>query len=193
MTTLEEQLRSLHAAPPRELEEATLVATGAADQVVLTDSPIGAVWVAWSRRGVTGVTPRFAAGDIEAFMGHHRRRSYAAKRLPSDLADIVTEGLETGDTSGVPVDLSGVAAFQRSVLLSCSSIPLGSVRPYGWIATDIGNPGSVRAVGTALGRNPIPLIIPCHRVVRSDGSIGEYAFGPDMKRQLLVREGAILA
>jgi len=51
----------------------------------------------------------------------------------------------------------------------------------------------VRAVGTALGRNPIPLVVPCHRVVRSDGATGNYAFGPEMKRELLVREGAILA
>jgi O-6-methylguanine DNA methyltransferase len=90
------------------------------------------------------------------------------------------------------VDLSGVGVFQKQVLAACASIPKGEVRPYGWIASEIGNPGSVRAVGTALGRNPIPLVIPCHRVVRSDGAVGNYAFGAERKHDLLVREGALL-
>ena len=56
-------------------------------------------------------------------------------------------------------------------------IPRGEVRPYGWIAAEIGRPKAVRAVGTALGHNPVPLIVPCHRVVRSDGMIGQYSLG----------------
>jgi O-6-methylguanine DNA methyltransferase len=106
---------------------------------------------------------------------------------------VISTGLQSGDTTDIPVDLSGVTSFQRSVLSTCATIPVGSVRPYGWIASEIGSPGAVRAVGTALGRNPVPLIIPCHRVVRSDGAVGNYAFGPDMKHDLLIREGAILA
>ena len=79
------------------------------------------------------------------------------------------------------------------LLEACRRIESGSVRSYGWIADELENPGAVRAVGTALGHNPIPLLIPCHRVVRSDGSIGSYAFGSDMKHDLLLSEGAILA
>jgi O-6-methylguanine DNA methyltransferase len=186
-------LNELDRRPPGDLEERTLVAAGAADRVARADSPVGAVWIAWSPRGVTALTPVFAAATVEEFLAHHRRRSYPADRLPADLATTLQEGLESGDTSGVPVDLSGIATFQRSVLTACAAIPVGSVRPYGWIAEEIGNPGSVRAVGTALGRNPIPLVVPCHRVVRSDGSIGHYAFGSKLKHDLLVREGAILA
>ena len=70
-------------------------------------------------------------------------------------------------------------------------IPRGEVRPYGWIAAEIGRPKAVRAVGTALGHNPVPLIVPCHRVVRSDGYIGQYSLGgPANKRAILAAEGA---
>jgi O-6-methylguanine DNA methyltransferase len=74
-------------------------------------------------------------------------------------------------------------------LIKAREIPAGQVRPYGWIASEIGRPKAVRAVGTALGRNPVPLLIPCHRVVRTDGRVGDYAFGPPAKRALLAAEG----
>ncbi len=77
------------------------------------------------------------------------------------------------------------------MLLKALQIPRGEVRPYGWIASEIGHPAAVRAVGTALGHNPVPLLIPCHRVVRSDGHIGQYSLGgPQNKRTLLEWEGA---
>lgn len=193
MNELEAMLRDLDRAPQPSLERRTLIQSGAADQVARVDSPIGDVWVAWSTRGITAVTPRFAAESIEAFLSAHRRNAYTAQALPSDLEGVVEHGLYEGATIGLPVDFSGIAPFQASVLEACSTIPPGAVRSYGWIADEIHNPGSVRAVGTALGRNPIPLLVPCHRVVRSDGSVGQYAFGPEIKHQLLVREGAILA
>ena len=83
---------------------------------------------------------------------------------------------------------NGSAVPKRDVLGATSTIPRGQTRPYGWIAAEIGRPKAVRAVGTAVGRNPVPLLIPCHRVVRSDGSPGEYVFGPDAKQALLARE-----
>lgn len=92
------------------------------------------------------------------------------------------------------VDLSSLTPFQQRVLEKTAEIPRGEVRPYGWIAREIGAPGAVRAVGTALGHNPIPFLIPCHRVVRSDGSLGEYSGGgPAIKRQVLDLEGAAVA
>ncbi len=72
----------------------------------------------------------------------------------------------------------------------CPGDPRGEVRPYGWIAAEIGRPKAVRAVGTALAHNPVPLVVPCHRVVRSDGFIGQYSMGgPDAKRRILAAEG----
>ncbi|MCI0549158.1 MAG: methylated-DNA--[protein]-cysteine S-methyltransferase [Candidatus Rokubacteria bacterium] len=85
----------------------------------------------------------------------------------------------------VPVDLSAAPAFQRAVLDAARRIPFGEARPYAWIARRIGQPRAVRAVGTALGKNPVPLILPCHRVLRTDGSAGGYIFGTEVKRRLL--------
>jgi O-6-methylguanine DNA methyltransferase len=88
----------------------------------------------------------------------------------------------------VPVDLSGLPEFQRRVLEEARRIPYGEARSYSWIARRIGRPRAVRAVGTALGRNPVPFIVPCHRVLRSDGSLGGYAFGLGLKERLLKME-----
>lgn len=84
----------------------------------------------------------------------------------------------------VPVDLTTVPDFQRSVLQAAGRIPFGEARPYAWVAARVGHPRAVRAVGTALGRNPVPLILPCHRVWRSDGGLGGYIFGADVKDRL---------
>ena len=87
-------------------------------------------------------------------------------------------------------DLRSVTEFERAVLLKALEIPRGEVRTYGWIAAEIGHPAAVRAVGSALRKNPVPVLIPCHRVVRSDGHIGEYALGgPTNKRTILAAEG----
>jgi O-6-methylguanine DNA methyltransferase len=76
------------------------------------------------------------------------------------------------------------------VWMKALEIPRGEVRPYGWIAAEIGKPKAVRAVGTALAHNPVPLVVPCHRVVRSDGMIGNYSMGgPSAKRRVLAAEG----
>lgn len=88
----------------------------------------------------------------------------------------------------VPVDLSEVPDFQRRVLETARTIPFGEARPYAWVAERIGHPRAVRAVGTALGRNPVPLILPCHRVWRSDGGLGGYLFGVEIKSRLLQLE-----
>jgi len=89
---------------------------------------------------------------------------------------------------GVPVDLATVPDFQRSVLEAARQIPFGEARAYAWVAARIGHPRAVRAVGTALGRNPVPLIVPCHRVWRSDGGLGGYVFGVDIKDRLAALE-----
>lgn len=85
----------------------------------------------------------------------------------------------------VPVDLSGLPAFQRKVLEAARRIPFGEARPYAWLARRIGHPRAARAVGTALGRNPVPILVPCHRVLRGDGDLGGYLFGPAVKERLL--------
>jgi methylated-DNA-[protein]-cysteine S-methyltransferase len=86
-------------------------------------------------------------------------------------------------------DLGECSEFQRRVLLAEYGIPRGWVSTYGRIAMRLGSPGAARAVGTALSRNPFPIIIPCHRAIRSDGHLGGFRGGLKMKRALLELEG----
>ncbi len=90
----------------------------------------------------------------------------------------------------VAVDLAGVAPFQARVLAEARRIPFGETESYAELARRIGRPRAARAVGNALGANPVPVIVPCHRVIRGDGSWGHYAFGGRMKTQLLALERA---
>ncbi len=78
--------------------------------------------------------------------------------------------------------------FERKVWLSLKGVPFGETRSYKWIAEKTGNPKAVRAVGRALSRNPVPIVLPCHRIIESDGSIGGYSSGVDVKRRLLDME-----
>lgn len=192
MNDVERMLADLNEVPPLELEGRTIFEAGAADLVARIDSPFGLLWIAWSKRGITALTPTFASRTIGEFAEHHRRISYRAQAIPRLMAAEIEDALETGDSSALAFDLTGLTGFQRSVLEVCATIRPGTVRPYGWIAQEVRRSGAARAVGTALARNPIPLLIPCHRVVRSDGSVGSYAFGSAMKRELLERENAPL-
>ena len=86
------------------------------------------------------------------------------------------------------LDLTGTTTFQQAVWKATLSIPYGETRTYGWVAKEIGIPRAGRAVGQALGRNPFPIVVPCHRIVSSDGSLGGFSNGLEMKRRLLALE-----
>lgn len=88
------------------------------------------------------------------------------------------------------LDLRNGTKFQQDVWRLTCSIPYGQTKTYGWVANELGRPGSVRAVGQALARNPLPIIVPCHRVVGSGGSLGGYSGGLEMKRKLLELESS---
>jgi len=91
------------------------------------------------------------------------------------------------------LDISGAAAFQRQVWEATRLIPYGETRSYGWVASQIKKSGAARAVGQALGRNPLAIIVPCHRVVASDGKLGGFGGGLDLKRHLLRLEASAIA
>ena len=91
------------------------------------------------------------------------------------------------------VDLRGLTPFQADVLAVTRTIPPGETRTYAWVAEQVGRPRAVRAVGSALAANPVPLVIPCHRVTRSDGTTGDYALGAEAKVALLAAEGVAVA
>lgn len=92
------------------------------------------------------------------------------------------------DFSSIPLDIAGTP-FQLRVWQELTAIPWGSAISYGELARRLGRPGAARAVGQAVGANPIPIIIPCHRVIAANGSLGGYRGGPERKRRLLAHEG----
>lgn len=188
--TITQKLEQLATNAPDGLLDEVLDAVGIlADEFTLVDGPTGPAYVSWSRAGVTAYVPQSIVASPEEFAEQHPRPADYVEAPPRRLAGHLDRALETGKLGKLAVDLDALGEFQRKVLEKCAEIPPGEIRPYGWIAREIGNPGAVRAVGTALGNNPIPVLIPCHRVVRSDGTIGKYAWGSDMKRELLQGEG----
>ncbi len=91
-------------------------------------------------------------------------------------------------TFGIEISLEGSTEFEREVWLALREIPYGETRTYKWLAEHVGRPRAARAVGQALSRNPIPIVLPCHRVIESGGSIGGYSEGETIKRRLLKME-----
>ena len=92
-------------------------------------------------------------------------------------------------TFDLSLDLDGQTPFRKKVWQALQAIPYGRVRSYGWVARKIGKPGAARAVGAACGANPVPLLVPCHRVVAGDGSLGGFSGGLPNKKRLLKLEG----
>lgn len=187
--TIESQLELLTGPMPGGMSEGVALGTGLADGYDVYESAIGEVVVAFNPEGVSFLD---MADDFET---RHRQR-FGGRRLiraeaPAAWRSHIPEAIEKGTPGRLPVDLRSVTRFQRQVLLTTATIPKGEVRPYGWVAREVDRPNAVRAVGSAVARNPIPLIIPCHRVVRTDGHIGNYSLGgPHNKVELLEHEGA---
>lgn len=109
--------------------------------------------------------------------------------LASDLARYLRG--ESTDFAKIPLDLDHATPFERRVYEATKRIPFGKVATYGQIARAIGEPNASRAVGQALGKNPIAIVIPCHRVVASDGKLGGFSAGLSYKRRLLRLEGVL--
>lgn len=160
----------------------------------LTDSPLGELLVAATERGVCRISfdPE---PDAEL---DWLARSYGVRVLrapgPVDAARRELDEYFQGKRRifDVSVDLASAPAFQRLVLEELQRVPYGSTNTYGGLAASIGKPRAARAVGGALNRNPIPIVVPCHRIVGSSGSLVGYAGGLARKERLLALEGALL-
>jgi O-6-methylguanine DNA methyltransferase len=186
-STITASLAGLVEPAPEHVTTGILLAVGMADRVATIAGPLGPVRVFFTDAGVSGLVPE---DRFDEYVARRSTRPHVVvDALPRALAGKVRKALDTGRLGALPVDLSGLSEFQQAVLRKTAEIPPGELRPYGWVAREIGKPGSTRAVGTALNRNPVPILIPCHRVNRGDGSIGQYGFGTEMKRELLAHEG----
>lgn len=157
-------------------------------------TPLGRLYVAYRGMAVWCVA---LGADGRGFEGVCARvfgvRPIRDRCLPEAMAEQVLDHLAGRRRFSGRIDLSRLTPFQRKVLRKVRTISAGEVRSYRWVAKAIGAARAVRAVGTVLAKNPIPLLIPCHRVVRSDGRLGEYSGGgPSVKAKLLAFEGADL-
>jgi len=158
------------------------------DRYTNAASALGDVFVAWSDCGVSAVR---VASDEAAFEAWYGER-FARRCVPAVEIDPIAAAARArlqGEDVDVPVDLRDCSPFEQRVLHKAAEIRRGSARPYRWLARELGAPEASRAVGNALGRNPVPLLIPCHRVIRTDFTMGGYVFGSESKRKLLEDEG----
>lgn len=158
----------------------------------IAQTSLGPMLVAASAKGVC----RLSFGEDPAVLAvrfPHAARVQGGADFAALLARIATAAEAPGETdfSAIPVDVHGTP-FQLAVWEALRRIPKGETRTYAQLAADVGRPGAVRAAGSANGANHVSLLIPCHRVIRTDGSLGGYAWGLDIKARLLQREGALL-
>ena len=150
------------------------------DRYATVETALGPVFVAFNANGISAARREKGRAHFERwFANEFGRRATPAERVPESLL------------RSKKFDLGALTPFEAAVLRKALEIPAGEVRTYSWVAREIGHPAAVRAVGSALANNPIPYLIPCHRVVRTDGTIGQYGGGgPAAKRALLSAEGA---
>lgn len=157
----------------------------------VVDSPVGSLLVAAGERGVLRVA--FAVQDHDAALTELATRVSprvleGGRRLDPVLRQLDEYFAGTRRTFDVPVDLRLLDGFRREVVETLPRVAYGATASYAAVAALAGRPAAVRAVGTACARNPVPVLVPCHRVVRSDGTPGRYAGGDAAKLALLALE-----
>lgn len=163
------------------------------------ESPIGDLLLMFSDIGLTRIV--FEIEGFESFGELARFEKFDGTQLSKRNNSSSDQGIVNLTVSqlkeyfngqrrdfSVPLDLNGVTDFRRGVLNALSRIPFGETRSYSAVAAEVGAPGAMRAVGSACATNPVPIIVPCHRVLRSDGSIGGYLGGLEAKKTLLLLE-----
>ena len=156
----------------------------------VVDSPVGPLQIGWSARGLCRIS--YTEDGFEESLA----RAFGARVLRAPVDDVRRELDEYFEgrrmSFDLPLDLR-VAPFHADVLRELALVPYGRTDTYGALARRAGRPGAARAVGTVMNRNPIPIVLPCHRIVGANGSLTGYAGGLEVKRRLLDLEGATLS
>jgi len=153
---------------------------------VIVPTRLGVFRARYSPRGVTSLD--FPRRTGPRFGPSAKKAPFFVRQLARQLKQYAKGNVVRWN---VPVDLSSGTEFQRRVWSALTKIPRGQTRSYAWVARKIGQSGAARAVGAACGVNPVPIIIPCHRVIASDGSLGGFSAGLPMKRRLQQLEARI--
>lgn len=158
----------------------------------LTPTDLGWIGIAFGEAGLRVATLPQASSEsaVDELVGLGAETPAAAEEV-GDLPQRL-QLYARGEPVAFPdrLDLDHSTPFLRAVWQATREIPRGETRSYGWLAQRVGHPGAARAVGQAMRLNPLPIVIPCHRVVASDGGLGGYGGGLDLKRRLLRLEGA---
>lgn len=164
-------------------------------RAMIFESPWGWVGISETAKGIDAIAlPKrskqaiefglrtMAGGPVEP--GESARLEAARRQLLDYLAG-------KRNRFDIPLDLSRGTAFQRRVWRTLQRVPFGKLRSYQWIASRVGGRRYARAVGNAVGANPLPIVVPCHRIVAQDASLGGFSSGLPMKRKLLTLEGTL--
>ena len=161
------------------------------------DSPLGPLVAAGSERGLLRLAYRDFNGGLDEVLEHLALRvSPRILEAPARLDPVRRELDEyfagTRRDFDVPVDWALTSGFTTKVLQATARIPFGGVSSYAGVAAEAGSPRATRAAGNALGSNPVPIVVPCHRVLRSGGKLGGYTGGLEKKEHLLRLEGVLI-
>lgn len=166
------------------------------DGFAVFDTVIGVCGIAWGPAGITGVQLPEGTADATGARLAAAHPDAARRRPPPPIAAVVERIRQVldgaaDDLADVPLDLRGRSDFERRAYAVARSISPGNTMTYGQVAERIGNAGLARAVGRAMGGNPFPIVVPCHRVLGADGSIGGFSAhgGAVTKRRMLLAEG----
>jgi AraC family transcriptional regulator of adaptative response/methylated-DNA-[protein]-cysteine methyltransferase len=182
-----------HGAPPLGMTPRRYRAGAEGERITFTSlvTPLGVVIVATTERGVCAVR----IGDAEATLEQELANEFPRATLHRDdeglrhVASVIALAVRgEGETTSLPLDLQGTT-FQVRVWEALRRVPRGTTLTYSQLAESIGSPRAVRAVGSACAANPVALVVPCHRIVRRDGSLGGYRWGLEVKEALLAAEG----
>jgi methylated-DNA-[protein]-cysteine S-methyltransferase len=165
-------------------------------ELALFDTPIGRCGIAWAGNTIEGVQLPEPT-DVDTRQRLHDRFEAAVDATPPPAIQDAIERMvaslrgEADDLVDVPLDLAKLPPFRRKVFEVVRTIPAGETLSYGEVALAVGSPGAARAVGQALGRNPFPIVIPCHRVLAAGGRIGGFTAqgGVSVKEKMLAAEG----
>jgi O-6-methylguanine DNA methyltransferase len=158
------------------------------------DTPIGRLWLAMSERGLCRISFEQPEQDFSAELQRAAgttplRDEAAVEPARRQVLEYLAGQRRSFD---LPLDVQGPGEFGRRALEACAAIPYGDTRSYGDLARELGSPGAARAVGSAMAHNPIPLVIPCHRVLGSDGRLHGFGGGLNVKEWLLrLESGAV--
>lgn len=173
---------------PTGIEEVVMIRI--ADKYDVIETEFGPAHVGFTPKGISAVKLDVVEdGAFESYYKDRLGRTTVRGSLPEAYAEAVRRAIRGEKIAQPSVTLEGLTDFEQTVLQHLARIPTGEVRPYAWLAREVGRPKAIRAVGTVMARNPVPFLMPCHRLVPSTGGVGNYYYGPEMKWMLLEREG----